>query len=313
MRYVIAVAETGQLTRAAARLHIAQPALSQSVQRVEQEIGTALFERHPRGVIPTPAGEAFLEHARAAVTASDAAINAARQTMRTASDQLVLGFINGGLALAEPLLSAFAVAHDDIKVVVREVSFASQVDWLIDRTVDAAVLCPGPPSDEFVSIAIASTSLCVFVSDRHHLASRTELRYADVADETYLAKATGLPDWWADIWWLTARRGGRPKIGRHTSGTVNESLAGILSGEIICVSPTFFIPPIPIPGVRAIPLIDIDAPDVELVHLRNHPPRATEQLAAVARVLKPQAAPTWRDGGMVREALPTHRARPPSR
>src|ERR1700742_2480262 len=94
MRYVIAVAETGQLTRAAARLHIAQPALSQSLRRLERDVGTALFDRHPRGVDLTPAGAAFLAQARFAVAAADAAISAARQAVRLDADRLVLGFIN---------------------------------------------------------------------------------------------------------------------------------------------------------------------------------------------------------------------------
>lgn len=290
LRYVIAVAETGQLTRAAARLHIAQPALSQSLLRVEREVGTPLFDRHPRGVKPTPAGEAFLEHARAAVAASDAAMTAARQAVRVATDQLVLGFINGGLALAEPVLAAFAAAHPQIQVVLREVSFAGQVDWLLDGTVDAAVLCPGPPSPDFESVTLSHTSMCVFVATRHRLGSRSELRFEDIVDETYLSKAPGLPDWWADIWWLTERRGRRPRTGRHTSGTVNESLAGVLSGEVVVVSPTFFIPPTPIPGVSTIPLVDVEAPDVELVYLRGRATRAVEQLAAVARTLHARVA-----------------------
>lgn len=289
LRYAVAVAEAGQLSRAAARLHIAQPALSQSILRLEREIGTPLFDRHPRGVTPTAAGDIFLEHARAALVASDAAVSAARRSARTETDQLVLGFL-GGVGLAEALVTAFAIAHPDIELVVREVSFAHQVDWLLDGTVDAAVLCPGPPFPEFQSIPLARTSLCIFVSENHHLASRSEVRYADIADETYLGKAPGLPDWWVDIWWLTAQRGGRPRTSRHTSSTVNESLAGVLSGEVIVVSPTFFIPPVPIPGVRAIPLVDIEAPDVELVYLRKMATRATEQLAATARTLQPQPA-----------------------
>jgi DNA-binding transcriptional LysR family regulator len=286
MRYAIAVAETGQLTRAAARLHIAQPALSQSIVRLEREIGTPLFDRHPRGVTPTPAGEAFLEYARAAVASSDAAIASARQTVRTTADQLVLGFMNGVLTPAQPLLSAFAAAHDDINVVVRELSYANQIDSLRDGTVDAAVLCPGPPLPEFESIPISRTSLCVFVSESHHLARRTELRFADITDETFLGVSPGVPDWWVDIWWLTAQRGGRPRTGRHTAGTIHESLAGVLSGEVIVVSPAFFVLDTPIPGVSAIPLVDVNAPAVELVHLRNHTTPATEQLVAVSRTLQ---------------------------
>src|ERR1700742_1187374 len=191
MRYVIAVAETGQLTRAAARLHIAQPALSQSIVRLEREIGTALFDRHPRGVSPTAAGEAFLEHARAAVASGDAAVASARQTVRTTANHLVLGFMNGMLTPAQPLLNAVAAAHEDIELVLREVSFAQQTDSLLDGTVDAAVLCPGPPFSEFESIPIGRASPYVFVSARHRLASRTELEFADIADESYVGVGPG--------------------------------------------------------------------------------------------------------------------------
>lgn len=290
MRYVIAVAETGQLTRASARLHIAQPALSQSILRIEEEIGTTLFERHPRGVTPTPAGLAFLEHARAAVASSDAAIASARQTVRTTGDQLLLGFMNGLLTPAQPLLSAFAAAHEDIALVLRELTFASQIDSLLDGTVDAAVLCPGPPLPEFESIPIGRASLCVYVSENHHLASRNELHFADIADETFVGPGPGIPDWWVDIWWLTSQRGAPARTGRHTASTTNESLAAVLSGEVIVVAPAFFVLDTPIPEVSAIPLVNVDAANIELVHLRNHPTRAATRLAWVARTLQPQAA-----------------------
>ncbi|MGH2891878.1 MAG: LysR family transcriptional regulator, partial [Solirubrobacteraceae bacterium] len=287
LRYMIAVAESGQLTQAAARLHLAQPALSQSIRQVERELGTPLFDRHPRGVTLTAAGEVFLEHARAAVASSEAALTAARQTARAAADQLVLGFINGGLTLAEPLLNAFGAAHGEIVVVVREVSFAHQVDWLEDGTVDAMVMCPGPPFPKFECIPLSHTAPCVFIAESHRLALRTDLRFVDVADETYLRMAEGVPEWWADLWLLTAQRGRRPKTGRHSSGTVNESLAGVLSGEVVVIAPAFFIPPTPIPGVRAIPLRDVDPIAVELVYLRDRAARPTRQLADVARTLAP--------------------------
>ena len=284
---MIAVAETGQLTRAAARLHIAQPALSQNLRQVEREVGALLFDRHPRGVALTPAGAAFVERAREAIAAADAAITSARQAVRIAGDQLVLGFLNGGLTLAEPVLAAFAAAHPSTDVVLREVSFADQIEWVLDGTVDAAILCPGPPSPDFASIPIAHTSLCVFVATTHRLGSHTTVRFDDIVDETYLTTGSGVPDWWSDIWWLTERRGRRPTLGRHSSATVNESLAGVLSGEVVVVAPSFFVPPVPIPGATAIPLVDVEAPDVELVYLRGRATRAARQLAAVARTLHP--------------------------
>src|ERR1700731_752640 len=67
LHYFVTVAEEGQITRAAAKLHIAQPALSQAIAHLESELGVALLERHARGVSLTSAGEAFLPKARAAV------------------------------------------------------------------------------------------------------------------------------------------------------------------------------------------------------------------------------------------------------
>ena len=284
-RYVIAVAETGQLTRAASRLHIAQPALSQSIARVEREVGAPLFDRHPNGVTLTPAGAAFLEHARAAIAAGDAALSAARQGARSDTDKLIFGFLNGGPAIAEPLLKAFTAAHPEVEVIVQEISLARQSDALLDGTVDAAVLCPGPPAGELLSIPIAHPNMVVFVANSHHLASRTQLRFTDIADEAYLRAGPGLPQWWVDIWWQTERRGGRPKLSRHSSGSVNESIAGILTGEAIVLAPEFFVPVYPIPGIMSIPLTDVDCPAVELVYAPNRATRTTELLVDVAHTL----------------------------
>jgi DNA-binding transcriptional LysR family regulator len=283
LRYVIAVAETGQLTKAAARLHIAQPALSQSIARVEREVGFPLFERHPHGVTLTAAGEAFVEHAQRAIASGDAAVTAARQQARSASDRLVFGFLDGGPGLADALLKRFATAHPEIEVIVEQVSFARQADAILDGTVDAAVLCPGPPDPDLASIPLGTPGLVIFVADTHRLASRESVRFADIDDETYLSQAPDVPDWWIDIWWLTEQRGRRPKVSRHSSRTVNESIAGVLTGEVVVVSPDFFVPPYPIPGITTIPLVDVAAPNIELVYQPSRASRATQLLVDVAR------------------------------
>lgn len=282
LRHVIAVAETGQLTRAAARLHIAQPALSQSIARVERDVGFPLFERHPHGVSLTAAGEAFVEHARRAVVSGEAAVTAARQQARSTSDRLVFGFLDGGPGLADALLKRFATAHPEIEVIVEQVSFARQADAILDGTVDAAVLCPGPPDPNLASIPIGTPGLVVFVAETHRLASRESVRFADIDDETYLSQAPDVPDWWIDIWWLTKQRGRRPKVSRRSSRTVNESIAGVLTGEVVVVSPDFFVPPYPIPGITAIPLVDVAAPNIELVYQPSRASRATQLLAGIA-------------------------------
>src|SRR6202035_2948495 len=89
--YFVTVAEEGQITRAAARLHVAQPALSQAIAQLEEELGIELLERHPRGVTLTAAGEAFLPKARAAVAADADAALAAEWLARSSEGTIEFG------------------------------------------------------------------------------------------------------------------------------------------------------------------------------------------------------------------------------
>src|SRR5260370_3358779 len=82
LRYFVAVAEEGNVSRAADRLHIAQPSLSAQIRYLERTIGTPLFMRHPRGVELTRAVALFLADARKSIQAADAAIPAARTASR---------------------------------------------------------------------------------------------------------------------------------------------------------------------------------------------------------------------------------------
>lgn len=80
IRYFVAVAEAGTVGRAAQRLRVAQPPLSRQIRALEDEIGTQLFERSPRGMALLPSGRVFLDHARSILAAVDRAVLAARES-----------------------------------------------------------------------------------------------------------------------------------------------------------------------------------------------------------------------------------------
>jgi DNA-binding transcriptional LysR family regulator len=109
LRYFVVVAEEGHFTRAAERLGMQQPPLSQQIRALEQELGFDLFRRHPKGAEPTPAGAAFLTEARAILAnVQQAAVRAARVANGSAGT-IALGFTSS--AAAHPLIPAIVRAY----------------------------------------------------------------------------------------------------------------------------------------------------------------------------------------------------------
>ncbi len=93
LHYFVTVAQEGQITRAARKLHIAQPALSQAIAQLETDLGLKLLERHARGVTLTEAGEKFLEKARVAVAADRDALQTAQSLARAQTGVIEFGFL----------------------------------------------------------------------------------------------------------------------------------------------------------------------------------------------------------------------------
>jgi LysR family hca operon transcriptional activator len=173
LRYFVAVAEEGQMTRAARRLHIAQPALSHAIAQLEADVGVELLARHARGVTLTPAGEVFLAKARTAVAAWEDAVQTASSLARERRGTVEFGFVGAAPGLDSPgALEAFSRAHPHIELLYRELPFpsASTAAWLED--VDVAV-CTRPPEDPAVwTQLLRREPRAVLVPQRHPLADR---------------------------------------------------------------------------------------------------------------------------------------------
>src|SRR3979411_214749 len=93
--YFVAVAEAGSLTVAARRLHTSQPSLSRQIRDLEDELGAQLLTRRPRGIELTPAGRAFLNHARLVLSQVEAAGEAARRVAHPSRPRFTMGFLTG--------------------------------------------------------------------------------------------------------------------------------------------------------------------------------------------------------------------------
>ena len=229
--YFVAVAEEGQITRAAARLHVAQPALSQAMAQLEGELGVTLLQRHSRGVTLTPAGEAFLPKARAAVAAHSEAALTAEWLARAAHGNIDFGFVGHAPALDSPgLLEAFRSSHPDVNLRFRELPFPSSPTKLWLSEVDLAV-CHRPPEDPDTWMhTLREEPRVVLLSRTHELADSDQLAVEDVVGQTFVGVDPSVDADWRGFWSLDDYRGSAAARTRDHAKNAQEMLAALASG-----------------------------------------------------------------------------------
>jgi len=141
VRYFLAIADTGSFTRAANELSIAQPALSQALNRMEAELGVKLFERSRRGAALTPAGLAMVDDMRVSVARLDAAAHRASAIGAQRAGRLTIGFVSAALFDTLPrTIRALRANTPDINLVMREMSNAEQAIALERGEIDIGLL-----------------------------------------------------------------------------------------------------------------------------------------------------------------------------
>lgn len=143
MRCVVAIAEAGSLTKAAERLGLAQPALTQTLNRLEKELGTPLFTRSRRGATLTDAGLAVIDDLRSSLAYGDTATERARAMGAGRAGRLTIGFVTHAVYEVLPnALRRLRAEHPQLDVVLREMSNAEQVAALEGGRIDIALLHP---------------------------------------------------------------------------------------------------------------------------------------------------------------------------
>lgn len=141
LRYFIGVSEAGSLLQAAARLHVAQPALSQQIAALEAELGTALFDRSSRGMAPTEAGRVFLDHARVVLGDLEKARDAVREVGCVPRGEVAIGLpTTVGLTATLPILRACRAQLPEVRLKIVEAYSGFLREWLQSGRLDVAVL-----------------------------------------------------------------------------------------------------------------------------------------------------------------------------
>ncbi|HOU78636.1 MAG TPA: LysR family transcriptional regulator [Syntrophales bacterium] len=189
LTYFIAVAEELHFGRAAQRLHISQPPLSQQIRRLEEEIGVRLLNRTKRRVEITPAGEAFLAEARQIIAAAEEAVRRAVRADKGEIGSLAVGFIgSANYSVLPPVIREFRRRFPDVEISLTEMNTSNQIEALRAGRIQAGFLRP-PPGIEAAGLATAPVfrePLVVAMSQNHPLQGELTLPLRLLAKESFI-------------------------------------------------------------------------------------------------------------------------------
>lgn len=294
LSYFVAVVEEGQITSAAARLNVAQPAISQGLAQLEAELGVTLLERHPRGVRPTPAGQAFLERARQALRAAEEAELTAFSLARAQEGVLELGFLGAPPSLHSPdLLDAFTDRHPGVELHFAELQFpdAAAAEWL--AAVDAAIAVLPPADDSVWHVPLRRERRVVLAPASHRLASARTVTVAEVIDETFIGHHERAEPTWAGFWTLDDHRGGPPtNVSSDAPASTQELFALLGASTAITTVPARHAALVSaiVPGLASVPLADAHPVEFVLAGRNDKRGPLVNALASIAAALQQAGA-----------------------
>jgi DNA-binding transcriptional LysR family regulator len=188
LRYFLAVAEELHFGRAAERLHMAQPPLSQQIRRLEEEIGHPLLLRTSRSVKLTPAGKALMDRARRTLHKVDEDLEAVRSIARGEVGVLKVGFVGSAMLTSLPaILGKYRRMYSRVQLHLNEFHTSQLIDALREGSADVALARDAGPAAEDLHVEPAFVEpFIAVVPKRHPLASRRSIPIARLKDEPFV-------------------------------------------------------------------------------------------------------------------------------
>jgi DNA-binding transcriptional LysR family regulator len=188
----VAVAELKNFRRAAERLHMAQPPLSQAIRRLERELDVRLFNRTSRIVELTDAGNVLLAEARRILSQTEGAVIATQRTAQGRTGKLSVGFtVPWAYELVPAVLTSFLQRYPDVTLAIREVSSSEQVRMLVDAELDFGFLrLPAHyEARGLETVLLREDALWVVLPRAHPMAGATSLSLAHLKNEAFVLPA----------------------------------------------------------------------------------------------------------------------------
>jgi DNA-binding transcriptional LysR family regulator len=187
LKAFVTVAEERSFSVAARKLHRTQPAVSQAIRRVEEDLGDRLFDRSSRNGTLTEAGVLLLEHARRLLRMADEAQAAVRELHQVRRGRVVIGANEAAVHSVLPYLREYAAAHPEVTIEVRRVPSRRIAAELLDRSMDFGVMTFAPAERGLQSIPLGSDELVMLAHPKHPLAARKRVSIGEVGREVVIA------------------------------------------------------------------------------------------------------------------------------
>lgn len=236
VRYFTVVAEHLNYGRAAAELHVAQPALSRQIQRLEGHLGVRLFNRTPQGSSLTASGRVFLPQARALLHDARRATLAARSA--TAPQTIVIGFVED--LIITPAVHNLRRRHPDADISTRHLAWTDPRDALLEHRVDAVIArMPFPfPKDDLNITVLYEEPRMLVVPASHRLAGKESVVVDDFAADELVPCPVTTPADWSAFWRLEPRADGvAAPVGPVVAHSFADKLEIVAEGLALAILP----------------------------------------------------------------------------
>jgi DNA-binding transcriptional LysR family regulator len=183
----IAVASDRSFSKAAKKLHRTQPAISQAIRRLEDELGDKLFDRTSRNGALTEAGALLQQHATRLLRLAGEAEAAVRELQQVRHGRVVIGANEAAVHSLLPVVERFTREHPHARVEVRRVASRQIATELLERSLDFGVLTFQPPDKGLQSISLGSDELVMLANPTHRLALKKRVTIEEVGREIVIA------------------------------------------------------------------------------------------------------------------------------
>lgn len=290
LKYFIAVAEELHFGRAAQRLHISQPPITRQIQQLEEELDARLFNRTPRGVELTQAGQLFLNEARNIVGLLDQAADRVHRAAEGSLGRLDLAIFGSGILSFIPrIVLEFKRRYPDVKVVMHTLDKMAQVEALQNRSIDMGFNRMVTPVPGLIIEELAFEQLYAAVPDPGPHAHLDEINLSDLAKEPMLLfPASRTQGFVEKVTGLCHEAGFAPNVAQVVGDGLT-AMALVGAGFGVCLVPDS-ITQVSMPGVKYLPLrAEGSDPrvDISCIYREGDPSPVLANFLDVARTMKP--------------------------